>query len=366
MQSSILTTALLAALLALPGCSNDAKPAQDAPRAVKLTPIGTDIAGSMRFTATVRQEQRSELAFENGGRIKAIYVDVGDRVREGQLLAQLDPEPARLRLQQAQANAASAAADLRERKIQLDQQTAMFADGATSQATLTTATVAADAARARLQVAESDRALAQRALRQADIRAPFDGNVVARLQQPHVDVPAGQAVLQLEGQGRAQVVALLPPQAADLSPGSTLAATRTDVAKEPVMLRLRSVAAGLDSAATVQAIFDVQSGGGTLRSGESMLLSLSGAHAAQPSLPLAALLPHRDNRTGTVFVYVSGKGRVERRKVTIGAIEGDRVQIRAGLRAGEQVVSAGAAFLSDGQPVVPFASSSKLTAGGAL
>ncbi|MBO9855113.1 efflux RND transporter periplasmic adaptor subunit [Xanthomonas sp. A1809] len=357
---------MLAALLSLPGCSNDARPAQEAPRAVKLTSATGDDPDQTRFTATVRQEQRTALAFENGGRINAIYVDVGDHVRQGQLLAQLDPEPTRLRLRQAQANASSAAAELHERQIQLEQQTAMFADGATSQATLTAAKVAVDAAQGRLRVAESDRALAQRALRQADIHAPFDGNVVARLQQPHVDVPGGQAVLQVEGEGRAQVVALLPPQVAALSPGATIAAARTGAARDPVTLRLRSVAAGLDGAATVQAIFDVQSGGRDLRSGESLLLSLPRRDSAQPSLPLAAVLPHNDNQTGTVFVYLADKGRVERRKVSVGAMQGDRIQIRGGLRPGERVVSAGAAFLTDGQQVVPFVSSSKLSAGGAL
>ncbi|MBD4858751.1 efflux RND transporter periplasmic adaptor subunit [Xanthomonas citri pv. citri] len=366
MQFSILSSAMLVALLSLPGCSNDSRPAQETPRAVKLTSAGSDGAGQTRFTATVRQEQRSELAFENGGRIKAIYVDVGDHVRQGQLLAQLDSEPTQLRLQQAQANASSATAELRERQIQLEQQSAMFADGATSQATLTAAKVALEAAQGRLRVAESDRKLAQRALRQADIRAPFDGNVVARMQQPHIDVPGGQAIIQIEGQDRAQVVALLPPKAAALSPGDLVAASRTDDAKAPVMLRLRSVASGLDGAATLQAIFDVQPGGGSLRSGESLLLSLPGTNSTLPTLPLAALLPHQDNRSGTVFVYVADTGKVERRKVWIGAIEGDRVQIREGLRPGERVVSAGAAFLNDGQQVVPFASSSKLSAGGAL
>lgn len=55
-----------------------------------------------------------------------------------------------------------------------------------SQAALISAQVALDAAQADLHVAESNHALAKRALRQSELRAPFDGSVVARLLQPRL------------------------------------------------------------------------------------------------------------------------------------------------------------------------------------
>ncbi|MBN0545295.1 biotin/lipoyl-binding protein, partial [Pseudomonas aeruginosa] len=98
-------------------------------RTVKLEAVGAgSSAAASRFEATLRQEQRAELAFENGGRIAEIAVDVGDRVRKGQVLARLDAEPARLRLAQAEANLRAATVQARERQIQLQQQQAMFED----------------------------------------------------------------------------------------------------------------------------------------------------------------------------------------------------------------------------------------------
>ncbi|KLD73706.1 RND transporter, partial [Xanthomonas hyacinthi DSM 19077] len=94
-------------------CSRDPAPAPEAPRAVKLEAVGSgDGTDGSRFVAQVRQEQRAELGFEGGGRIASIEVDVGDRVRQGQILARLDPEPTRLRVEQADANVTIAAADL--------------------------------------------------------------------------------------------------------------------------------------------------------------------------------------------------------------------------------------------------------------
>lgn len=64
-----------------------------------------------------------------------------------------------------------------------------------------------------------------------------------------------------------------------------------------------------------------------------------------------------------MFVYQPKTGVVLRRDVTLGMIEDERMQIRSGLKPGEQVVVAGAAFLSDGQKVLPFRSNSRLSTG---
>ncbi len=92
-----------------------------------------------------------------------------------------------------------------------------------SQAALISAQVALDAAQADLHVAESNHALAKRALRQSELRAPFDGSVVARLLQPQADTAPGQTVLQIEGRGRLQAVATLPAEIAQaLSPDKVI------------------------------------------------------------------------------------------------------------------------------------------------
>ncbi|WP_267120704.1 efflux RND transporter periplasmic adaptor subunit, partial [Xanthomonas sacchari] len=192
----LLSLCLPLAVLALSGCGREAAPPADAPRAVKLETVGSDAArDSTRYLAHVRQQQRADLGFEGGGRIAAIAVDVGDRVRAGQVLARLDPEPNNLRLQQAEAGVGIAAADMQQQQTQLAQQQAMFDDGAASAATLTAAKSAFAAAQAKVRSAQSDLALARRAVRQSELRAPFDGSVVARLQQPDSLVSAGQPVL---------------------------------------------------------------------------------------------------------------------------------------------------------------------------
>ncbi|MGJ3701235.1 efflux RND transporter periplasmic adaptor subunit [Variovorax sp. AFSI2.2] len=355
----------LIAILVLAGCGGNVASVAAPPRAVKLETVGMSALAETRFAAVVRQEQRADLAFEGGGRIAAIGVDVGDRVRKGQVLARLDPEPARLRMQQADANASSTMAEFEERKTQLRQQQAMFDDGAISSATLTTSRVAFEAAQSRSRVADSDRDLARRALRQVDIRAPFDGSVVARLLQPQTDAGAGQAVLQLEGQGHAQVVALLPANVAStLAAGASATGYRSNAPDKPLALQLRSVSTRLEGAATVQAIFDLPAQEEALRSGESLLLALPAA-PTELTVPLTAVVPTSEKDAAVVFVYEPQIGHVQRRAVVSGSIEGARMHVRQGLAPGEKVVSAGASFLTNGQAVTVFRPETRLSGGTA-
>lgn len=352
------------AAASLTACSHDAAPPAEAPRAVKLETVGrSDAADGDRFVAQVRQEQRAELGFEGGGRIASVEVDVGDRVRQGQVLARLDPEPTRLRAEQAEANVRIAAADLQQQQTQLAQQQAMFEDGAASATTLTAAKATFAGAQARLRSAQSDLALARRGLRQAELRAPFDGSVVARLQQPDANVAAGQPVLQVEGQGRTQVTAALPAAvAAALRPGQAVTAYRANAPGQALPLRLRSVSDRLDGGATVQALFDSDTGAEAgLRSGENLLLALPHAETRPLSVPLSALVPSVGNGKPMVFVYQDGNATVRRRQIVTGNADGGRVQVRQGLGAGERIVAAGAAFLSDGQRVVPYLPATRLT-----
>lgn len=342
-------------LLGLAACSGPDAPASETPRAVKLERFGSGSDNPLQVPALVRQEQRAELGFEGAGRLSAVLVDVGDRVTRGQLLARLDDEPLRLREQQADANVRAALAQSGERQLQLRQQQAMFDDGASSNATLTAA---------QLQVARADLAMARRGTRLGELRAPFDGSVVARLQQPQADVAAGQTVLQVEGQGHVQLVATLPATAgAGLVPGQTVHARVVDAGDEPVELRLRSLSSRLDNATTVQALLEPFGAAPSLRSGDSVMLTLPTPAASTPSVPLSAVLPRLNRQQDSVFVYQPATRAVIERAVDLGTIVGERVQILRGLRAGEQVVSAGVGFLVNGQPVTPLQAQTQLSGG---
>ncbi|WP_026259199.1 efflux RND transporter periplasmic adaptor subunit [Uliginosibacterium gangwonense] len=356
--SALLTTTWLT------GCSRNSTPPPETPRVVKLETVATDRSNATtHFIAQVRQEQRAELGFETSGHIESIRVEVGDQVRQGEVLARLDPEPGKLRLEQAEANLEIAVAELKQQQAQASQQQHMFEDGAVSATTLTSVKTALATAQARYRSAQSERELARRGVRQMEIRAPFGGSVVARLQMPDANIAAGQPVLQLEGERHPQVIALLPSDlVAQMHIGQEVHAYRSNMSNQPFPLRLRSVAQHIDGGATVQTIFDSAGAAATgLHSGENLLLALPRSDEDSLSVPLSALVPGANSSKTTVFVYQKNNATVHQRQVITDNIVDDRVHIRLGLSSGEQIVAAGAAFLTDGQSVVPFSPDTRLT-----
>ena len=344
----------LAAWLA--GCSQPPAPAAAAPRPVKVEVVGADsVHAQQSFVGTLRARQRSDLGFESPGRIAAILVEVGDRVRAGQVLARLDEGPARWRLDKAEADRAAAAAALAERSTQLQQHESLAKDRIVSGTVLESVQALHRQAVSQLQAAEAALALARRDLALTSIRAPFDGEIVARSAQPHSDVGAGMPVLQIEAGRQLEVVAMLPDTvAAGLSKGSAAQAS-SPAGQRPLPLKLERVSARSESGSLVQAIFSIEGQAEGLRSGAAVSVVLPRMNTAGTSVPAAAVMfAGEGRRQASVFVFDAAKQQLVRRPIELGntVLPEGRLPVTAGLSSGDQVVVAGVAFLTDGQKAV--------------
>ncbi|MEZ2738910.1 MULTISPECIES: efflux RND transporter periplasmic adaptor subunit [Comamonadaceae] len=357
MQSSTYATAALALLAAIiTGCSRTPPPSQAAPRPVKVEVIASGEARTGEsFIGTLRARQRAELGFESAGRISAILVDVGDRVRSGQVLARLDESPALRRIEKAQADRTSAVAALAERTTQLRQNESLAKDQIISAPTLESVQTQYRIAQSQLQAAEAALALAQRELALSRITAPFDGVIVARNAQPYADISAGLPVFQLEAGRSLEVVAMLPERvAARIAPGQFAQATasQTDQPAEAMQLKLDRISSRNESGSLVQAVFRFIETAPALRSGAMVSVELPAIASRGLSVPAAALLPGVDPGQGSVFVLENS--RLVGRAVQLGdgLLPDGRIPLKSGLSAGERVVVAGVSFLSDGQAAV--------------
>lgn len=358
-RTSVLTLAIVVAIGAfLTACSSDVPP-EAPPRAVKVEEARNATSPGAQYAGLVRQLERADLSFEEDGLLKQVLVDVGDKVTPGQVLAKLDLEPMRLRLAQAQAALENAEAQAAERALVLSQQERMYRDGSVSETTMKSVRAATTAARAQVSSALADVALAKRSLRQAEIRAPYAGNIVGRDGQPDSMVSAGHAVLQIEGHARPQVVVNIPVSAVE-----AIASRRDFVGRQgnaSLDLTVRNISAREQAGGTVEAIFDVSSG--DPRTNQPVLLSLEGEQRTAITVPLSSVMPSVAGKAATVFIYQASKHTVEPQVVELGQTIGGRVEVLKGIEPGDQVVTAGPGFLSAGQQVVLFRSSSMLSGG---
>jgi RND family efflux transporter MFP subunit len=349
------SVALLAALVV--GCAKEPAPPADLPRPVKVEVVTDGILhASESFVGTLRARQRADLGFDSSGRIAAILVDVGDHVRAGQVLARLEEAPAQWRLQKAQADRAAAAAALAERTTQLHQHALLAKDQIVSATTLESVQTQHRLADSQMQAAGAALELARRDLALTHITAPFDGEIVARAAQPHTDIGPGQMVLQIEAGQALEVVAMLPDTvAARLAPGQPAAAKVSSTGQARALtLKLERLSARSESGSLVQAVFRITEPVSGLRSGGVVSVELPSPTTAAVSVPAPALLPGIERGSGSVFVLDAAKGHIARRTIKLGngVLPAGRIPVIAGLVAGDQVVVAGVAFLTEGQPAV--------------
>ena len=360
MMRSLLAATGMVAVCLLSACD---KPPRQRPseRSVLLSEVTPAPGAIVSALGQVRQAQRATLSFDVAGRVTSVAAHPGDRFAAGQVLAMLDPVPARLRLTQARSEALAAHGESLERAEQLRQQTALFNDGVASQSSLIQARAADQVARGKAAASDAAVELAQRDLERSRILAPFPGTVVSRMAEPGSDLSAGQAVLSVEGEGELEVVASLPTAlASGLAVGDTAQLVDPDATAVPV--RLSHLSRHLERGATSEGIFRVPAASGRLAPGQWVQLRLAGKSARGNSvgIPLTAVVPGASAGNANVFVFDAAHGQVMRRSVTVAVTRGDRAVISAGLSVGERVVTAGTAFLTDGQAVLEFEGDSGL------
>ena len=289
--------------------------------------------GDAALSAPLRGRIRYPRRFVNG------LVD-GATVAAGEALAELVNE--QVAHEQALARIRSAAAD-----AELERWERAFAAGVEAETLVVRYREAAATARQELRATELQQA-------RLVVRAPIAGRLaVARAFPAGSDVEAGAELAHVvwSGAGRVEGWAaaadrplLVPGLAVRVLPAGGGAPLATGV--------LREVAPELDSAGALRTVTEVDGGPELPPVGEGVELEVALApHPQALVVPAAAIVIGEGD--AAAFVAVRERGLVARRRsVQTGLAGGGRVEVLDGLRAGDRVVVEGAAFLTDGAPIV--------------
>lgn len=143
----------------------------DAPKPALTVRVRAADGEHFAAVGTVRSLGVHEVATETGGRVVRLYVNVGDQVRQGQILAELDPEPLRLEAARAAAGAQAAKVGLDGTRREVRRLEALVAAGAAPQRDLDQARTAASEAEQQDRGASTQAAQAARLARMAVSRA---------------------------------------------------------------------------------------------------------------------------------------------------------------------------------------------------
>lgn len=315
-----------------------------------IVPKVIPVTSTVTFTGTIFARNDIPIGVEgDAGRVIAIYVEAGDRVKRGQLMAKLDqsvlqPQANRLSasLEEARAQAALSMAEYNRAK-------GVEASGALSAEEIERRRAAAVTDEARVNVAAAQLAETQAWIARTEIRAPSDGVVLTRSAElGQTASQSGGALFRLARGGDVEMRGQVAEQdLVRLELNQPAAVYLTGIAK-PFTGRVRLLGAVIDPKTRLGEIRIALDPDPALRPGAFASGEVTVGKASRPVLPQTAVLS--DLQGSYVFVVTADKV-VERRAVRIADTTTAGVVIGDGLKGDEQVISLAGGFLRAGERV---------------
>ncbi len=359
----ILVIASVAAALAAGAAVLLAKQSVDITEKAKPTPVAT-VKPALTVTITrpatadlpitlgangniVAWQEASVGAEANGLRLTEVRVNVGDEVKQGQVLAKFATATIQADVSQARASLAEAVANAQESAANGDRARRLQPTGAISAQQINQYLTAEQAGKARVQAAHATLHAQQLRMQHTQVIAPDSGVISARMATVGAVVSTGTELFSMIRQGRLEWRAeVMSEELGRMAPGAM--ATLTAANGRKIQGKVRMVAPTVDPqtrAALVYVDLPKDSGAkaGMFATGQFELGSSNALTVPQQAVVM---------RDGFTFVYgMNADRRVAQIKVATGRRLRDRVEITSGVTPDTVIVASGAGFLNDGDLV---------------
>jgi len=341
----------------------DARVEQPLPVDVTSVQMVDSYTVTARYAGRVTARRSSNLGFERGGLLATVDVDQGADVKAGDVLAKLDTRTLEAELTQARANEGEATALLGLSDVTVERQRQLLERKNVSAQSYDEARFNREAVVSQLAGTAARIQALEVALELASIRAPYDGQIVARMADEGTVVGPGEPIFKLLENGALEAHIGVPPIAVSaLTEGDVY---QVDVRGQNYPATLAQVLSEVDIATrTVTAIFAVDAPAGAVRAGELARVDISQTIAQTGFwVPIEALTEGRrglwalfavvppERATGDAPA-ADNLGMLERRTVQLLHTDASKAFVRGTLEPGDVYVVRGTHRLVPGQEVI--------------
>lgn len=342
----------LSLTLALGACSRPEPPPEPI-RAVKLLTVGVaPLTARVEYAGEVRARTESRLGFRVPGKILQRQAELGQRVRAGQLLAQLDLRDFELAATAAQAQVSAARTQRDLAAADAKRYEALKAQNFISSAELERRQASLQAAQASLAQAQAQSSSQANQSGYTRLVADADGVVTGIDAEPGQVVGAGTSVVRIARDGARDVVFAVPEdRLSGIAVGQQLEVQRW-AGGAPLTATVREVAASADPATRTFAVKAAIAGADAPPLGATITVappSLAAQGAQAILLPTTALM--KAGSDTAVWVFDAASSTVRAQPVEVATADGNQAVIASGLAPGMRVVATGVHVLSPGQKV---------------
>lgn len=320
---------------------------------VAVEPImAIDFTERITATGELLATNHANIAAEVDGRVTELLVEEGSAVPAGGAILELDPVRRELDLAAARARFAEADANLRNERREVQRRRELRANDISSKAALDKAETLLRLAESRVAGARTDIAIAERALAEATVRAPFSGYLVMRNVSLGEYVQQGTPLVELVSLDPIEVVFHVSEiDSARVHTGQNVRVTVAPYPGEFFEAVVDSVSPTIDPRSrTLRVKAKLANSEGRLRPGLFARADLGVAQRkGVPIVPDQSVLQRTDG--SVVFTLSPEDMRVHRRVIKVGGFRDGYVEIAGGVAPGELVLTKGHSTLVDGQVV---------------
>ena len=310
-----------------------------------------DLAPVFTFSANLEAVWSTEVSTKADGRIDKLFVEEGDRVTAGMVLARLDMNELAAQVMQAEGQVLQAKATLEQNELNFQRMDALYKQNAVSAHTLDSARTQRDLALGGVRAAQGNLILLKTRLDNANILSPLNGVVIRRHVQAGAFSKAGAAIFTVADVSTLLAKAVVgEAQIAELTLGKSVN-VKVDALKgqefKGRVTRL-SPAASVPTR-TFTAEVSIPNPGEQIKVGMFANADIVGQERKNVlAVPESALVMREDQKT--VFV-VAEENRVVQKVLKLGDAAGGYVEVLSGVKEGERIIVAGQHKLKDGASI---------------
>lgn len=361
--SNVLCIFSLFPLFFISACGKEEIAEKEIIRPVRVMKI-IDIGGAKErtFPGVAKAAQEVELSFRVEGTLITLPVDIGDEVKQGDVVARLDPRDYEVNLRSAQGQLNEARAILTRAEADYKRIKSVFEQdpGAISQSAVDNALQTRDSARANVDALTASVATEADKLSYTYLKAPFDGVVVAKYVENFEEVGLKQPVLRIIDDSHVEMIVNVPEDMISLVsrvktvnvvfdpfPEHTLIATVKEIGKEAsAKTRTYPVTLIMDQPEDIKILPGMA--GKTKGADIEDIENLEGIGL---EVPLSALFTTGESKDSYVWIIDEQSNTVTKQKVTTGRLTDHGQIVTEGLEPGELIATAGVHYLKEGQKI---------------
>ncbi len=347
MRSPLINSVVLQLSIFLFGCEEEVVSEQRL-RPVKHIVVQSG-AGAIRdrvFSGTAHSAQEADLSFKVSGTVSLVAVEVGDKVKPGDLIAELNADTFRLELEQARAAAARTNASRRSAEADYQRVRQLYTNDNASRTELDTALASAESAKASHNADLQSVRLATLNLDYTRLTVDAGCSVASVDIETNENVATGQTVAQVSCGERWEIKIAVPESLIGAFRDGLLGTARfSAVAGQIYKGIVTEVGVGTSDSATFPVTMALSEVPSAIRSNLAAEVTFQFANGGDDKIHVPASAVVQDEQ-GT-FVYIMettetpGAAKLTRRSVSVGEVSQLGLEIASGLVDGERVVTAG-------------------------